>query len=195
LKQKYHIIIEICLIVVIIAQFFSIRSIYGVTEDKIENTLSEMLGEWAKNKSRGKCYDDLKKLNKNDERKDYDAIIDEGNALLKNGYENDKYVLRTTALAYYKKGNNTKAIDLYSLSLKGKIACEIFRPNNDTLVYFDDAITHYILGIIYKEIGDKGKSIEEKEKALVLSELFYNMIEKNVGPDIIINHAESILGK
>jgi tetratricopeptide (TPR) repeat protein len=187
--------LEVSLTIVIIALIFSLKSIYGVTEENIEQSMKEMFVEYTKNNLGGQCFEDLDYLIESEKRKDYEGIIEQGNALLINGYENDKYLLRTIALAYYKKSNKNKAIELYLQSFKGTISCEALRLNNDTYIYFDDAITHYVLSMIYREIGADEKSEDEKEKSIALSELFYKLNEKNGGPEIIIGYAENMLKK
>jgi len=193
MKQRYHIIIEIFFLIIVAVQFLYIRSLSTITDEKVQKGMSTMLSSMAQDRILGKCGKDLEGLYDSEEKKDFEAIIEQGNRLIKNGYERDKFVLREMARAYYKKGDKAKAIELYTLSFRGKLTCEITRPIDDTGIYFDDAIIHYALSMIYREIGNNEMASKEEEISIALSKLFYDLRGKTVRPEVIIKHAESIL--
>ena len=169
MRQRYHITIEICLLIVIIAQFLYMHRLSTVTEERVQKGMSKMLSLMAPDIALGKCGKDLEGLHDNEEKKDYQAIIEQGNRLITKGYKNDKYVLRSTARAYYKKGNKAKAIELYTQSFKGTHTCEITRPSDEAYIYFDDAIAHCLLSMIHREIGNNEIAGKEEERSYHLA--------------------------
>ena len=172
LKNKKHIIIEILLILFVIIQSSVIYFLYDMSKDAFQ------------------CNEDMDKLFSYEENNNYDAIIELGNHLIKNGYENDKYVIRATALAYYKKDDKTKAIGLLNSYFEGNHSCEITRLRDNRYIYLDDATVHYILGKIYHECGLYEKSISEKEMAFYLAKFFYESKGKKFDEDLFIKVAE-----
>ena len=186
MRQKYHIIIEIFFLIVIALEFLYIRRLSTITEEKVEKGMRTMFSSMAQDMVLGKCGKELEKLFDSDEKKDYQAIIEEGDRLIKNGYKNDKVVLRITARAYYKKGDKAKAIELYTLSLRGKHSCEITRPSDEAGIYFDDAMAHCALSMIHREIGNDEIAGKEEEVATTLLKLYYDLRGKTVRPEAII---------
>ena len=193
INSKYY-ILEIVLLITITSQVmgifvlnakedsFSVQNI----EDKIENgmhnaILAEMYGE---------RYDDFKKFfDDYFEAKNAAFILKSGEFLLENGYKNNRFILRSLAIANYFKGNKYKAAELLKSAIKGNYASKLAKPSNEG-IYLEEAQLHYMLFLIYNELGIENNSKKEYKKAI---ELFKKVFGEKYDEEVLeINKKLSI---
>lgn len=115
------------------------------------------------------CSDKIKTLLQLKDNGDHDALINYGNELVSNGWDDDKFVLQLMARAYYAKENIRKAVLLMNRAIKANYKCKIAEPTNEEFKNYENAVIIYNLSQLYKELGDVIRADEEYKNAVELA--------------------------
>jgi hypothetical protein len=120
----------------------------------------------------GKHYEKYSEFEEHYDKKDGKSLMQCGEFLLKHGCKKDRWILSALAAESYSRGQRTETVNFLKSAIDGDYA-KGSKPSEEKYIYFNEAQLHYMLHLVYGELGENNKSETEYNLSLELFKRFY----------------------
>ncbi len=173
-------LLECLLIITILSQTLSIAILNKHKDDISSDLAEESVGPIIKRGMQkavmvdffGKHYEKYFEFEEHYDKKDGKSLRQCGEFLLKHGYEKDRWILSALAAESYSRGQLTETVNFLKSAIDGDYA-KGSKPSEEKYIYFNQAQLHYMLHLVYGELGESNKSETEYNLSAELFKKFY----------------------